>query len=78
MYFYIPFRETLFYSENDVYRSYGVTVYDCSFVHFRNITSIPDVFLHIKPALSFCLRCTRYQLSPIHLQDLIYDTLSLY
>ena len=77
MFIYTPFKDNYLSYENTFYQSYGIKTYTFSHFHFRQITLIPDVFLHIFPALTFCLRCTLYQLSPIHLNDVIYDYLSL-
>ena len=78
MFIYMPFRDNLCSSTSTFYHSYGIKTYSFSHFNFRQITYIPDVFLHIIPALTFCLRCTRHQLFPIHLNDVIYDYLSLY
>lgn len=78
MYIYIPCRDNLCSSTDTFYYSYGIKTYAFSLFHFRQITYIPDVFLHIIPALALCLKCTRHQLSPIHLNEVIYDYISLY
>ena len=78
MYIFIPCRDKLCSSSDTFYYSYGIKTYAFSHFYFRQITYIQDVFLHIIQALALCLKSTRHQLSPIHLNVVIYDYISLY
>lgn len=49
-------------------RVYGIDVYE-------RIRSIPDIFTDEEQALVFVDLCNAQQLSPIHIDDVIQDTL---
>ena len=69
---YLPFREELHSDDIGAYVSYGVRVIDSQ----GNITeSISDVSVDEKFVTDLCNLWTQYQLSPIHIRDVLDDVL---
>ena len=59
--------------EGSVHLVYGVSAYG---EKGRLLQSVPNVFCDLAMATDFVDACNRFQLCPIHLMDVIEDTLS--
>jgi hypothetical protein len=67
---YLPFREELHSDDIGTYVSYGIRVLDSQ---GNMIESISDVSVDKNFVTELCYLWTRYQLSPIHIQDILED-----
>ncbi|MBQ8683730.1 MAG: hypothetical protein IJ518_04365 [Clostridia bacterium] len=71
MYHYRPVEATQFYADTGPFLTYGIAVYQGQqFLFLR-----PDVFTDRAVVEHICRLCTREQVEPIHLEDVIYDCL---
>lgn len=68
---YFPFREELYSEELGRYESYGIRVVR----HGRVVLRLSDVSTEAARVISLCRRCTKGQLDPIHLRDVLEDVL---
>ena len=72
MFRYVPFVTLLQSDELGTYSSFGINAVDSSgYV----ITSIQDVSAERTFVESICRKCNDYQLSPVHLLDVVSDSL---
>lgn len=58
------------------YRSYGIQVFETTGIHISPATSIHDVTTIQAQAEQLTELCNHYQLSPVHLYDVIEDYLA--
>ena len=72
---YIPFKETLFSPYIGCYQSFGIIALQIIDLEWEQVNFISDV----SPCLSFVTalaqRCTRCQLDPIHLFEVVLDAI---
>lgn len=72
MFRYVPFKEELHSDELGFYISFGINIIDSS---NNLITSISDISINESFVSELCDRYTLYQLDPIHLFEVIEDSL---
>ena len=70
---YLPFREELYSDDIGAYVSYGIRVLDS---RGQVIASVSDVSVDKDLVDKLCYLWTRYELSPIHLEDAIEEVIS--
>lgn len=76
-YFYFPVKQTQDSLEmNRKYVTYGIDVFQISNDHTREIDFCSDVSLDRDYVVALAYQCTVGQLNPIHLLDVILDTLN--
>lgn len=66
------------YSHPDlgVYRSYGIHAFETTGMHIRPVACVHDITTIQAQAEHLAELCNRYQLSPVHLDDIIADYLA--
>lgn len=75
-YFYYPVPQKLILQEEETeYVSYGISVFQILEGSAREIHLVSDVSLDRDFAFTLAHRCTVKQLAPVHLLDVIQDTL---
>lgn len=77
MYCYNVFEEKLFNTDLGVYISYGINVEESTNTveNPKFILSLSDVSVTKEIAENIAKLCNKIQLSPIHLRDVVYDTI---
>lgn len=75
MYKYLVEKETTSNPEIGVYTSYGIKITFVEKQKSKNIKYIPDVFIDEYTANRFAELCTTNNLEPVHIYDVIEDTL---
>ena len=72
MILYLPYEENMYTDECGAYITFGIVVYD---ENGHEITSVADVSVNRAFVTSLCDTFTKQQVDPIHLHDVIEDTL---
>ena len=72
MIYYHPLREILQSEALGIYESYGIQIFDSK---GNVIKKVSDVSVNKDFVETLCRKLTRYQLSPIHLEDILEDLL---
>lgn len=75
MFQYVPFEEELTLPDLGKCRSFGIIALDEA---GNTITSVSGVSTDRQLVEEICQRCTRCRLSPVHLNDVIEDSISEY
>ncbi len=73
MYFYSIFSERRSNEDVGEYTSYGIAVYFASYGIYREKARISDITQNKRELSELCALCTRSQLSPLHIFDVIED-----
>ena len=68
MFLYRIRTDTIKDEQNRDHTVYGVDV-------FKRIRSIPDIFTSKGRAKLFVCRCNQLQPAPVHIDDIVYDTI---
>lgn len=72
---FVAMKETYRTKESGSYTSYAICVEELTPIGRVNILTVPDVSCDKKFAYCLAAQCTRFHLSPLHLFDVILDTL---
>ena len=76
-YFYYPIEQPYTLpEEGNEYSAYGICVFHILGCSAIQIASVPDVSCDREFVFNLAYRCTTKQISPVHLLDVILDTLS--
>lgn len=75
MYAYLPVRENLSSDEYGDYTAFGISVLKKTGGEYKEIEFISDVSLNLLKVLEIVYLCTKNRLEPIHIHDVIEDTL---
>lgn len=75
MFRYVPFEESLFSLSIGIYRSFGIAILQFVNHGWKQIDSISDVSTDYDFVATLAQRCTRGQLYPVHLIDVIQDSI---
>ena len=75
MFQYIPYRETLFSPYIGLYHSYGIAALLFTDLDWELQAYVSDISPDGSFVLALAQRCTRGQLSPIHLLDVVLNAL---
>ena len=73
MYLYRVIEEDLYHEDIGDYRSYGIQCIRASYGIYEASLFVSDVACDREKAESIAALCRRYQVSPIHLVDVIID-----
>lgn len=76
MFLYLVIKETLFHPDIGSYISYGLRAIFLSGGICQEITKISDISTDSVTVALLAQQCTREQLYPVHLMDVIEDFLS--
>ncbi|MBQ7337369.1 MAG: hypothetical protein IJW40_02830 [Clostridia bacterium] len=71
---YLPFKERLWQDEVGFYDTYGIRALDES---GSCVALISDVSTDEPTVVALCDKCTRGQLAPLHLYDVVEDFLGV-
>lgn len=74
---YRPVKEIHYHEELGQYTSFGICAYRIGPSETVALVRVSDVFLSAHDAECFADRCNRLALDPIHLMDIIADTLGV-
>ena len=77
MFLYQVINETLYHVDIGSYISYGLRVIFLSYGIYKEVQKISDISTDEKKVALLAELCTKNQLSPIHLLDVIEDFLEL-
>lgn len=69
---YLPYREPARSEDNGLYMTYGIRVLD---EEGHEVAHVADVSTNEKVVTELCDVCSRTQVSPMHLADVIEDVL---
>ena len=69
---YLPFEEERYHADIGPYVSYGIAAKD---EHGNVVRSVYDVSTDKAFVASLCKRCTKNRLDPIHLRDVVEDSI---
>ena len=72
MYLYLPVKEQLFHPDIGAYTSFGLA----AFLAVQQLAFISDVSTDLALVQDLSQSCTDGQLEPIHLQDVILNSLT--
>ena len=75
MYEYCVEKEILYNAQLGRYTSYGISVFLVEEKFREKLDYFSDVFLDEKKASDFVLLCNELELEPVHLAEVIEDTL---
>ena len=75
MFRYVPFEESLFSPSIGGYHSFGIAILQFVKHGWKQIDSISDVSTDYNFVAKLAQRCTRGQLHPVHLIDVIQDSI---
>lgn len=75
MYLYLPVREALYSPYLGFYHAYGILCIHVGRRGLRRADSVADVSPSFRFAARLAVRCTLGRLSPLHLRDVIEDSL---
>ena len=75
MYRYVPSEESLFSPLIGHYRSFGIAVYQYTKNGWERKSFFSDVSTDASLVTTLAQRCTRGQLSPDHLLDVLFDSI---
>ena len=75
MFLYIPVKESLYKPETGKYLSFGIKVYSLTERRCSVISSLSDISSSEDFVSYLALNCTRSQLSPLHLRDIVFDAI---
>ena len=73
---YLVVKESLFHPYVGRYISYGIKAVDMTENIQIDVVFISDVSMYLEIVLDIAQRCTLFQLGPIHLMDIIEDSIS--
>ena len=76
MFLYQVIEQTLYHVDIGSYISYGLRAISLSYGVFRKITEVYDVSTDRRAVALLAEQCTKEQLYPVHLMDVIEDFLS--
>lgn len=74
---YRPVKESHYHEELGQYTAFGICAYRIGRSETEALVRVSDVFLSAHDAECFADRCNRLSLDPIHLLDVIADTLGV-
>ena len=72
---YLTVKESLVNPYTGRYTSYGIKAVDVTEYVQTDIVFISDVSMYLEIVLDIAQRCTLYQLDPVHLIDVIEDSI---
>ena len=75
MFLYLPVKEELYAPELGRYCSFGLTVLWVTETRIEKVASISDISTLETTVFLLACRCTRLQLYPAHLKDIVEDAL---
>jgi len=75
MLLYLPVRQFLYHPDIGRYRTYGIAAFELCFARTKRLAFVPDVALCRKDAAHLAAKCTRGQLAPSQLLDVVEDFL---
>ncbi|MDD6188113.1 MAG: DUF6514 family protein [Clostridiales bacterium] len=73
---YYAVKESLYREEIGAYTAYGIGVFEYDGDEKKTLQYIPDVFLDEDKAEQLVDMCNRLQLEPVHLLNVVEDTVS--
>ncbi len=77
MILYQPVEETLCHEDLGRYTAFGICVYRIEQEESNLLMKVSDVFPSAQEAENFAGLCNRLALDPLHLEDVIADTLGV-
>lgn len=72
---YLVVKESLFLPYAGRYVSYGIKAVDVTENTQIDIVFVSDISMYLEIVLDIAQRCTLFQLDPIHLMDVIEDSI---
>ncbi len=72
---YLPIKESLFHPDIGPYCSWGIACLQFSPEGCRQTAFVSDVSVELAFVHKLARRCTRSQLAPVHLRDVVADAL---
>ena len=76
MFLYQVIKETLYHEDIGSYISYGLKVLFLSYGIYEEITKVSDISIDRNAVTLLAEQCTKGQLYPVHLMDVIEDFLN--
>lgn len=73
--YYIPLKEQLYHKDIGNYQSFGICVYARRADGWCEVMRISDVSVELDFVIGLCEKCNRMGISPIHLSDVVMDSL---
>ena len=72
---YLPIKESLFHPDIGPYCSWGIACLQFSLEGCRQTSFVSDVSVELAFVQKLARCCTRSQLAPVHLRDVVADAL---